>query len=107
MIFGIIGRFFGTLALLVVEVVLTMLVYTFLNLKFLDTFGYLVRLSRYALDGVAAIVIAVLPGSANAAYATLLGEIGPKAMLLLLIGLVVSAVMRLLTDMMGLSRPHF
>ena len=84
-----------------------MLVYTFLNLKFFDTFGYLVRLSRSVLDGVGSVVLAVLPGSANAAYATLLGEIGPKAMLLLLIGLVVSALMRLMTDMTGLSRPHF
>ena len=107
MIIGILGRFLGTVALLVVEVLLTMLVYTFLNLKFLDTFGYLVRMSRVVLDWVAAVVLMVLPGSANAAYATLLGEIGPKAMLLLLIGLVVSAFMRILTDMMGLSRPHF
>lgn len=107
MVVRIVGRLVGTLSLLVIEVVLTMLVYTFLNLRFLDTFGYLVRLSRTVLDWVASLVIAVIPGSVNSAYATLLGELGPKAMLLLLIGLVVSAVMRLLTEMMGFSRPQF
>lgn len=107
MIIRIFGRFLGTLALLVVEVVLTMLVYTFLNLRFLDTFGYLVRLSRTVLDWVAVVVLAVMPGSVNSAYATLLGELGPKAMLLLLIGLVVATVMRLLTELMGLARPQY
>jgi hypothetical protein len=103
----IIGRFIGTLALLVVEVMLTMLVYTFLNLKFVDTFGYLVRQSRTVLDWMGSLLLTLMPGSANAAYATLLGELGPKAILLLLIGLVVAAIMRSLVELTGLARPSF
>ncbi len=104
MLFRLVGKFVGTVFLLVAEVMLTMLVYTFLNLKSLDTFGYLVRLSRTVLDWMGTLLLALLPGSANAAYATLLGELGPKAILLLLIGLVVASIMRFLVDMMGLSR---
>ena len=102
----IVGKFFGTLLLLVIEVVLTMVVYTFLNLKFLDTFGYLVRMSRTVLDWMGSLLLTLLPGSANAAYATLLGELGPKAILLLLIGLVVATIMRSLVELMGLTRSH-
>ena len=35
-----------------------------------------------------------MPDLSNRAYATLLGELGPKAMLLLLIGLIVGAIVR-------------
>ena len=35
-----------------------------------------------------------MPTLSNTAYATLLGELGPKAMLLLLVGLTVGAVIR-------------
>jgi hypothetical protein len=37
-------------------------------------------------------------GSSSTAYASLFGELGPKSMLLLLIGLVVAAIVRLLTS---------
>ena len=97
-----IGKLFVMLFLLVIEVFLTMLVYTFLNLKFLDTFGYLVRISAGVLDGLKSALLIMLPGSANAAYATLFGELGPKAILLLLIGLVVAAIVRSLVELMGL-----
>ena len=90
----IVGRFLAMLVLLVVEVCVTMMVYTFLNLKFVDTFGYLVRLSSSVLEAMKSVLLTVSPGSANAAYATLLGELGPKAILLLLIGLVVAAIVR-------------
>ena len=48
------ARTVGTAAhivvMLVIELVATMLVYTYLNLYHLSTFGYLVRLSRSVLD---------------------------------------------------------
>lgn len=101
-----IGRLITTVVLLVVELVLTMVVYTYLNLKFLDTFGYLVRLSRSVLDALSNLLVYLLPGQANAAYATLLGELGPKAILLLLIGLVVATIVRGLAELTGLTGRH-
>ena len=102
----IVGRFVAMIVLLVVEVFLTMLVYTFLNLKFLDTFGYLVRLSSSVLEALKSVLLTVMPGSANAAYATLFGELGPKAILLLLIGLVVAAIVRSIAGLAGLTGGH-
>lgn len=90
------GALLGTIALLVVELVTTMLVYTGLNLYSLDFFGQLVRFSSDMLDLMAALVEWVLAGSTNSAYASLFGELGPKSMLLLLIGLAVAAVLRLI-----------
>jgi hypothetical protein len=98
-----VGKLFTTVVLLVVELVLTMVVYTYLNLKFLETFGYLVRLSRSVLDVLSSLLVYLLPGQANAAYATLLGELGPKAILLLLIGLVVATIVRGLAELTGLT----
>ena len=98
------GRFIAMLVLLVVEVFLTMLVYSFLNLKFLDFFGYLVRLSASVLEGMKSLLLLVIPGSANAAYATLFGELGPKAILLLLIGLVMAAIVRSVVELTGLFK---
>lgn len=90
------GALLGTLALLVVELVATMLVYTGLNLYNLDFFGQLVRFSSGVLDLMASLVERLFAGSANSAYATLFGELGPKSMLLLLIGLAVAAILRLI-----------
>lgn len=95
---GILGRAASVIVLLIVEVVLTMVVYTLLNLYSLGTFGYLVRLSQGVLDLMRSLIVTLLPGAANAAYATLLGELGPKAILLLLIGLVVAAILRGLVE---------
>lgn len=97
-----IGKLFLTIVLLVIEVFVTMLVYSWLNLKFIETFGYLVRLSASVLEGMKSALLLVMPGSVNAAYATLFGELGPKAVLLLIIGLVVAAVVRGLAELMGL-----
>jgi hypothetical protein len=101
-----VGKLITTVVLLVVELVLTMVVYTYLNLKFLETFGYLVRLSRSVLDALSSLLVYLLPGQANAAYATLLGELGPKAILLLLIGLVVATIVRGLAELTGLTGRH-
>jgi hypothetical protein len=82
------------LALLVIELVAAMLVYIYLNLYYLETFGGLVRLARDLLDLFRGQFEYWLPAAANQAYATLLGELGPKSILLLLIGLVTATVIR-------------
>jgi len=82
------------LAFLILELVLTMLVYSGLNIYSLNLFGMLVRGARSVLDIMTTVVERVMPGSANTAYATLFGELGPKSILLLLIGLIVAAFVR-------------
>jgi hypothetical protein len=86
--------------LLLVELVTAMLVYIYLNLYHLATFGYLVRLSRSVLDVMASQLDFWLPHSANVAYATLIGELGPKSILLLLIGLLSAFVVRSLARLL-------
>jgi hypothetical protein len=80
--------------LLLAELLTAMLVYIYLNLYHLATFGYLVRLARSVLDVVAGQLDYWLPTSSNVVYATLIGELGPKSILLLLIGLLSSFVIR-------------
>ena len=89
---------------LVLELVVTMLVYTGLNIYSLNLFGTLVRLARSVLDIMTALVERLIPGSANTAYATLFGELGPKSILLLLIGLIVAAVIRSLASLVSSRR---
>jgi hypothetical protein len=95
---GIVGRLVGGFAsvigLLVLELVASMLLYTYLNLRHVETFGWLVRLSKGVLDLLARQLEIWFSGSSNVAYATLFGELGPKSILLLLIGLVVAALFR-------------
>ena len=92
------ARTVGTAAhivvMLVVELVATMLVYTYLNLYHLSTFGYLVRLSRSVLDVLTGQLEYWLPVSSNVAYATLIGELGPKSIMLLMLGLITATVIR-------------
>lgn len=99
----IVSRFVWLILTLIVEVFVTMLVYTLLNLYALNWFGWLVRLSSSVLDGMKALLMMLMPGLANQAYATLFGELGPKAILLLLIGLVVAAILRSLLELTGLG----
>ncbi len=96
------GALFATLfalvrfvAILIVELIATILVYSYLALFQLEWFGYLARLASQVLDLFIVQFQYFLPELTNTAYATLLGELGPKAMLLLLIGLVVGSVLRL------------
>lgn len=84
---------------LLLELVLTMLVYTGLNTYSLNMFGTLVRFADSVLGFMRFLVDRLFPGAANTAYATLFGELGPKSILLLLIGLVVAAVVRSLVSM--------
>ena len=101
---GALGRTVGVISLLVVELIATMLVYTYLNLQHVDTFGSLVRLSKSVLDLIAGQIDYWLQGSSSAAYASLFGELGPKSILLLLTGLVVGALIRgVISLMRGLA----
>ena len=84
------------LVYLVIEVFVSMLTYAYLNLYQIDTFGYLIRLSRNLLTMVQNLFENYAPQLADRAYATLLGEIGPKSILLLFIGLAVSTLIRLI-----------
>ena len=81
---------------LIVEVFLAMLTYIYLNLNHPYTFGWLIGLAQRVLNGFTTYLQQMSPDLANQAFRTLLGEIGPKAVLLLLIGLVVSALARLM-----------
>ena len=91
-----------SVALLVVELITAMLVYIYVAIYHLETFGYLVRLSRDLLNFLAGLIDQFFAASsANQAYATLIGELGPKSMLLLLIGLAVGAVIRFATWAIG------
>lgn len=80
--------------LLLVELITTMLLYMYLNFYHIDTFGHLVRIARYPLDIIQGQVEYWLPASGNSAYATLIGELGPKSFLLLMLGLIVAAIIR-------------
>lgn len=86
--------------LLVVELVTAMLIYIYLNLYHLEAFGTLVRFAKAVLDTVLAQMEQLSPASANAAYATLVGELGPKSILLLLIGLVAGVVVRFIVRLL-------
>jgi hypothetical protein len=94
------GRGVGAVAyvvvLLIIELITAMLVYMYLNLYHVPTFGALVRFAKGVLDTIAGQLVYWFPGTANAAYATLIGELGPKSILLLLIGLLSGVVVRFL-----------
>ncbi len=79
-----------------VEVVVAMFVYMYLALNHVETFGTLISFSRDVLNLFANQLEQFSPELANRAYTTLLGELGPKSILLLLIGLIVGAVGRLI-----------
>lgn len=89
----------GVIALLMIvvifEVVVAMLAYMYLALNHIEMFGYLVGLSRDVLNLFAEQLKKFSPDFALRADTTLLGELGPKSILLLLIGLTVAAVGRL------------
>lgn len=82
------------LMMLVIELIATIALYIYLNLYHLETFGYLVRLASSVLQMLTEQIEYWLPTSANAAYATLIGELGPKSILLLMLGLVTGALIR-------------
>lgn len=81
-------------AMVVLELALAIMVYVYLALYDLETFGWLVKASKGILDSAIGWMEMLMPELSNRAYATLLGELGPKAMLLLLVGLIVGAIIR-------------
>lgn len=98
------GALIGTVVLLLIELILTVLVYSGLNVYYFDLFGRLVQFASTVLEMMAGFVERFFPQASSTAYASLFGELGPKSMLLLLIGLVVAAVVRLLTGMVRALR---
>lgn len=98
------GAIVSTIVLLIIELILTILVYTGLNVYSFELFGRLVRFAGAVLETMAAFVDRFFAGSSSTAYASLFGELGPKSMLLLLIGLVVAAVVRLLAGLVRYLR---
>lgn len=96
---GIISTVFAVIrsgALLIVELITAILLYVYLDLFHPDLFGSLVRTASELFNAIASAVIPVFQESANQAYASLIGELSPKAILLLFIGLAVGAVIRLI-----------
>jgi hypothetical protein len=81
---------------LLVEVVVAMLAYTYLALNHTETFGVLVEQSYTALTNFITAFRHFFPDLTSRAFAGALGELGGKSVLLLFIGLVVSALARLL-----------
>lgn len=86
----------GFVAMLLVELIAAMFTYGYLQLAHTNLFGWLVRQANGVLQVVAAYIDTLFPSQANQIYATTFGELGPKSILLLLIGLVVGAIFRLL-----------
>ena len=95
----------AALALILVQVIFeliaTVAIYIYLNLYHLDTFGYLVRVARSVLDVLAGQIDYWMPVSSNVAYATLIGELGPKSILLLMLGLFTGAILRSIARLIG------
>lgn len=83
---------FGTL---VFEVLLAMAIYIYLATNHVEVFGEMVRWARDVLNLLVDTLEATFPDLANQAYATLVGEIGPKSFLLLVLGLLASGLLRL------------
>jgi len=81
----------------VVEVIVAMFAYMYLALNHVEIFGTLISFSRDVLNLFANQLEKYSPELANRAYTTLLGELGPKSILLLLIGLIVGALGRLIS----------
>lgn len=96
---GFAGRFVLALGLMsgavILEVLLAMMIYIYVAVAHRELFGELVRMARdaltYVFDGIEKLPTEV----SNQAYATLIGELGPKSFLLLVIGLVASGLIRM------------
>jgi hypothetical protein len=77
-------------------VLVAMLAYMYLNLYHIETFGRLIGIAHQLLDLFAQRLEQISPELATQAYATILGELGAKSVLLLFIGLAVSTGIRFL-----------
>jgi len=87
--------------LVFVELMAALFTYFYLAMFEREWFGTLIGYSREVLNFCIGQIELWFPAFTNAANATLIGELAPKSMLLLLIGLVVGALIRLLLWIMG------
>ena len=87
--------------LLMFELILTILAYSYLAVYQREWFGYLARISSEFFNWLVNQLIALMPDVSNTAYATLMGELAPKAILLLMIGLIVGAIVRFVHWLIG------
>jgi hypothetical protein len=92
---ALVGVFASSLLLVVVELMAALLTYFYLSIFQRDWFGWLIGYSREILNFCIGQLELWFPAFSNQANATLIGELAPKSMLLLLIGLVVGALIRL------------
>ncbi len=91
-----VGVFAWSLVLVVVELMAALLTYFYLSIFQREWFGSLIGFSREVLNFCIGQLELWFPAFTNQANATLIGELAPKSMLLLLIGLVVGALIRAL-----------
>ena len=80
----------------VLELFSALLIYMYLAVYNRDLFASLIQFSDWVLNATIKPTLALFPELEGQAYLTLVGELAPKAMLLLLIGLTVGAIFRLL-----------
>lgn len=102
--FGAIGSLLmaivTSVVLVFIELMAALFTYFYLAIFEREWFGTLIGYSREVLNFSIGQIELWFPAFTNAANATLIGELAPKSMLLLLIGLVVGAVIRLLLWML-------
>ncbi len=87
--------------LVFVELMAALFTYFYLAMFEREWFGTLIGYSREVLNFCIGQIELWFPAFTNAANATLIGELAPKSMLLLLIGLVAGALIRLLLWIVG------
>ena len=102
--FGAIGSLLTAIVtsvlLVFIELMAALFTYFYLAIFEREWFGTLIGYSREVLNFAIGQIELWFPAFTNAANATLIGELAPKSMLLLLIGLVVGAIIRLLLWML-------
>ncbi|MEL7302342.1 MAG: hypothetical protein AAGJ53_01475, partial [Pseudomonadota bacterium] len=62
-------------ALLILELVVAILIYSYLALYHTELFGFLARQASVVFDQLAQIIVASFPATADQAYATAFGEL--------------------------------
>ena len=90
-----IGVLLRVAVMVVLELFSALLIYMYLAVYDRDLFASLIQFSDWVLNASVKPTLALFPELEGQAYLTLVGELAPKAMLLLLIGLSVGAVFRL------------
>ena len=90
-----------SVVLVFIELMAALFTYFYLAIFEREWFGTLIGYAREVLNFSLGQIELWFPAFTNAANATLIGELAPKSMLLLLIGLVVGAAIRLLLWMLS------